>query len=368
MIKIAIVSEPWFPLLGGGQEHAWKLATILAKKHKCKVTIYTRSFGDQDPTQIKVPTGITICKLGPKSSFDNLPNRVIFLFFLIFKLVKDRKKYDLIHAHAYIPGFPAKIISLIINKPVVYTVHGTSLGIKGFHNKLYSLLERFLLTQIKYDAEITVSRDFIRIPNKNINVRYIPTGFDSKKYYDIKRNPKKMSILFVGRLHKQKALKELILGVGQVRKKFPNIILNIVGEGNERESLENLTKNKGLGKNVFFKGKMLSKDLEKEYSTTDLFILPSHFEGSPITLFEAWACGIPVIVNNVGEMSYMVEDGKNGYLLPNNHPASIAKTLSFALKDSNRNKVGLEGKKAAKKYTWERMTREVYKVYREVLK
>lgn len=363
-MKIAVVSEAWFPLLGGGQQHAWNLSKELAENYNCKIDIYTRFFGKDRLGRKK---GVKFYRVGPLSSFNNILARTWFIIITSFILFRNRKKYQLFHAHAYLGAIPAKIVSIFSGIPVVLTIHGTSLGKKDFLGKFQYLVEEVILTKIKYNAQISVGSDFLRFKNVNKNVSVIPTGFDVANFSKIKRKPFYNRILFVGRLHRQKSIDRLILSVAKLRKTFPDISLVIVGEGEEEEKLSSLVQSLHLQKKVIFKGRASGMGLSREYQKAGVFVLPSVYEGSPLTIFEAMAAGIPVIATKVGEIPFFIKDGKNGFLVSSNDQSALAEKIAFVLRLKNRDEIGLRGKEAVMKYSWDRMAAEVFKVYQKIL-
>lgn len=362
-MKIAVLIDAWFPHLGGGQVHAWKLAQYLASKHNVQIDIITRAH--PGTTTISGNNLIKIIKFGPSLPFENIFGRILYLFQTFFYLLP--RKYDLIHAHAFSPGLPAKLISIIKKTPVVMTIHGTSIeGFKGeklsLKEKMFLKLEKWLLFGIKYTAEISVSSDVLKIPNINKKIFVIPTGVDITQFQNknIKKD-KKFKIIFVGRLVRQKGLKYLIEAMKIVHNKYPDIKLVIVGKGTEKEKLQ-----KNSPRYIVFKT-LNEKDLIREMLSSRLFILPSLYEGSPIVLFEAWGAKLPIIATRVGGVPDFVKEGVNGYLVAPKDPQALASAIITAKNNKNLPKMGGNGFKIAEIQTWDKMSEEVYKVFEKVI-
>ena len=104
----------------------------------------------------------------------------------------------------------------------------------------------------------------------------------------------------------------------------------------------------------------------KMYRAADLFVLPSLSEGFPLTLLEAWAAKLPVVVTAVGEVPYLVKDGVNGYLVSPGEVGSLAEAIIAALKNPDLAKLGENGYNLAKEYTWERAARKTLRVYQKI--
>ena len=254
-----------------------------------------------------------------------------------------RRRFDLIHAHS-VPAMAAgKILSLVLGIPIVVTVHGSVIS---------RFIERWILTEIRYDAQITVSRNFLEIPNINENVVYIPNGvaplmFKKSKGPTLRPQGWTLShkiVLFVGRKNDPvKGFKILEEAMKLVKEKIPGIRL-LVADGS------------------------ISRDeVVKMYSRSDLFVLPSLSEGFPLTLLEAWAARLPVVATAVGEVSFLVRDGVNGYLVQPGNAESLAKAIIKALKNPDLAKLGENGYNLAKRFSWSFVAEETVKVYKSVI-
>jgi glycosyltransferase involved in cell wall biosynthesis len=138
--------------------------------------------------------------------------------------------------------------------------------------------------------------------------------------------PEECLVLCVGRLSNEKGQDDLIdalrrtLAAGSV----PVLRLVIVGDGPERRRLENLAA--PLGRSVLFSGYLA--DPWALFHAADIFVLPSHSEGSPLVIFEAMAAGTPIIATAVGGVPEILVDSETGLLVPPREPAALARTLA----------------------------------------
>src|SRR3989344_4416398 len=168
-MKVAILIDTWFPFIGGGQINAWEIARRIAKSNT-QIDIITRNSGKDNLKYLK---NLKVFKLGSKSNPNNSFSKIIFLIRSFF-FIKSQG-YDLIHAHAFLPGITARLLMVFKGIPAVFTVHGTLINTK-LNNPISRWLEKFILTQILYSAQITVSRDFLKLKNINRKIFYIPNG------------------------------------------------------------------------------------------------------------------------------------------------------------------------------------------------
>ncbi len=371
--------EAWKPIWGGGQAHVWELANALVKNHECKVDIFVMDIkgSDEKKYQEYFNGKLRIFRVGNKTRF-NFIDRINWCYKIkkLIQLEHKKETYNLIHAHANLPGWPAKKIGKKLNLPIVYTVHGC--GVKSikdmYKNPIISTVlywfENYLQTKIKYDYEITVDKSFLEYKNKNKQLSIIPNGASVEKFDKIKSSKSKnFKIIFVGRLHPQKGLSYLIKATNLIRKELGNSEIHLVGGGPEEKELKELTSKLKLHNIIKFRGKIYGDDLVKEYKSANLFVLPSLYEGQPLTLLEAWGAKLPVIVTNVGGNEDFIEEGKNGYMIDAKNIKTLSETLIKAKKNKNLAKMGLEGYKLVKeKYSWNQTAKKTFKIYNKVLK
>jgi glycosyltransferase involved in cell wall biosynthesis len=174
-------------------------------------------------------------------------------------------------------------------------------------------------------------------------------------------------VLSVGRLSREKAHMDLLEGFNRLRETRPEISgkLIIVGDGPERVRLEAAAES--LGCPVVFTGQV--SDVQTFYAMADVFVLPSHSEGSPNVLLEAMAENVPVVATAVGGVPEMVENNESALLVPPNDPTSLAASIARVLTD--RELAQRLPKNAAllvdTRYTPENYARSLVEIYREVL-
>lgn len=363
-MRIAVIIDTWFPYIGGGQINAWEIARRVAKGN-IFIDIVTR---DNGPDDLKPPKNIKIIKLGPRTRLFNTLSKINFLirsFLYIYT-----KNYDLVHAHAFLPGITARLLMVFKGVPAVFTVHGTSIG-TNLLNPLARYIEKFILTEIRYSAQITVARDFLNLKNINTKISYIANGVDVKKFDKI--NPKKFNhktLIFVGRLHPQKNLLTLIQAFKKNLPDHPDVQLKIVGDGPQRQTLLKEIKRLKLAKSISILGEVTGVDLIKLYKSSHIFILPSIYEGQPLTLLEAWASMLPAIATKTGDCQFLVKNGVNGYLINNpQDPSEIANVIAKILESKNLEKMGLNGYNLVKKnFSWDKSARDTLNVYESLAK
>ncbi len=363
MIKIALLIDTWFPLVGGGQINAYEISRRLVARD-IKIDIITRNNGNY---KLKLPRGLRVIKLGRYANSYNSFSKVLFIVrSFLFVLKGD---YDLVHAHAFLPGLAAKSIKLAKHIPAVFTVHGFSVN-TDLNNYFIKQLEKFILTNLTYDTQITVSRDFLKIKNNNKNVVYIENGVDISSFDKIKTQKfKNPTVIFVGRLHPQKNLSTLLKAMAKVHKHNPKVKLLIVGKGSQKLLLQRLISKLNLDKTVKLIGELPKLELIKLYKSCHLFILPSIYEGQPLSLLEAWAAKIPCVSTTSGDCQFLIRPGNNGYLIENiKDDNEIARKIISALENKKLNDLGLNGYSLVKNFfTWRGAAAKTLQTYKDLI-
>lgn len=362
-MKIAVIIDTWFPHIGGGQINAWEISRRLASKG-LQIDIITRNNGQDNLAPIK---NLQVIKLGRRADpFDNFSKLAFLTKSFLYVYWRD---YDLVHAHAFLPGLAARLLMVFKSIPAIFTVHGTSIS-TDLLNPFSRFLEKFILNEIHYSAQITVSRDFLKIKNINKNKYYVPNGVDIDRFDNVNvSKAKQPTMIFVGRLHPQKNLTTLILAITQVKKEIPDIRLRIVGNGPQREKINKLIKQQSLESNIELLGEIGGSSLVKFYKSSHLFILPSIYEGQPLTLLEGWAAKLPVVVTKTGDCQFLVKNGHNGYLINNPHDTNeIARVINKALISKSLEKLGLNGYNLVKEnFSWEKSAKSTLALYKQML-
>jgi glycosyltransferase involved in cell wall biosynthesis len=206
-------------------------------------------------------------------------------------------------------------------------------------------------------VELGVARDRITV---------IPTGVDHTIFFPGEREesrrilgfPKEPVVLVAARLSPEKGLLDLLQAMELAIKDVP-FHLVLVGEGGQRQRLEEEVKRRGLGDRVRLEGFQIESRMPLYYSAADLMCLPSHREGWPDAVMESFACGCPVVATAVGGVPDMIALSGAGLLVPPAHPEDLAQALKQALRrEWDRNEVA----RAVAPYTIEDTARRYLEV------
>ncbi|MEM9173094.1 MAG: glycosyltransferase [Pseudomonadota bacterium] len=138
-------------------------------------------------------------------------------------------------------------------------------------------------------------------------------------------------VMFVGRLTEYKRPDRLIKVLGKVAAGKPDVQVALVGDGPDREELEGMVAELGIGDNVNFLGRRA--DVLDLQQTAKIFILTSRWEGVSIALLEAMCSGTVPVVSNVGDMADFVINDETGYLVEQDDIDDYARRLLAILAD-----------------------------------
>jgi glycosyltransferase involved in cell wall biosynthesis len=140
----------------------------------------------------------------------------------------------------------------------------------------------------------------------------------------------------------------------------------LVGDGSRDDKLRALTQELGLEKTVRFLG--VRRDVPEILGALDAFIMPSRWEGIPLTLLEAMGCGLPVISTKVGRAPEIIQDGVNGRLTPMADPQALAAAiLELYREPEKRRQWGEEARRTVlEKYTLEHFLEQFAALYLEL--
>ena len=135
----------------------------------------------------------------------------------------------------------------------------------------------------------------------------------------------------VGRLTKQKGHETLLRAIADVAVEWPNVILLIAGDGEERKRLEQLTDKLGVRRWVRYLGAV--NNVREFLGILDLFVHPSLWEGLGISVLEAMAMARPVVATNVDGLTEIINNGVDGLLVNSNDPGELANAMTKVLQD-----------------------------------
>lgn len=220
-------------------------------------------------------------------------------------------------------------LSLILDKPYGLYVRGQ----KNIDSKLSLRIYKHA------HAVFTVSDSFTQLIKKKSNNKKVSTIRPMINFSEIDINyhrnylaPEFLNILYLGRIEKDKGIPELLNAIKCLKNKKTNFKLTLVGDGGYYDEMLTTIKKLGIESLVSVLGNIEdTESIKKTYSEADLFILPSHHEGFPRTLYEAMIFGTPIITTFVGGIPAIMTDHKNCIEIDVKSQSSIVEALIYAM-------------------------------------
>lgn len=146
------------------------------------------------------------------------------------------------------------------------------------------------------------------------------------------------TVLYVGRLHPEKGVVDLLQAFALVREQLPELRLKLIGDGPQRAHLEQLSHQLGVDAAVTFTGVLKNRELPPHFQAATVFILPSVTtrkweEQVGMAALQALACGLPVVATRSGALPEYLPEGQVARLTPERDPQALAQTILALLRD-----------------------------------
>jgi len=364
-------------LKGGAARHVFHLSRQLLARGR-NVEIAAPSDNPALETEI-CRSGVPLLRIRMESS---LPLSAVRL---LRRHLKNHP-YTHVHLHGHRAAFITRLAMLGMRKTfsVLYTLH-------GYHPLHYSnrwtkwsanFLEQCLRRHT--DEWICVSADTEKellqaVPGIEAHCHVIENGIplrslspEARAGFRVQMRsrlqiPENHSVIgTVARLHRQKGVDRLLRALPMLKSVAPDFLVLIIGDGPEREALEALSNELQVMDQCRFLGEF--GDVYPWYCAMDLFVLPSLWEGLPLTILEAWDVGVPVVATRVSGVIDLIEDGVDGFLADSS-PEGIARGILAARQSENRLSALIENarQKLIRRYSLERMVEQMEDLYLRTL-
>ena len=362
-LRIAVVTEYYYPHLGGVCEHVHFFAREARRRgHHVDVVTSNIPGAADDPQVIRIGRSQALIANGSLA-------RITVGLGLRRQLreVLRRGRYDVVHIHSPLtPTLPLLAIEEA-DCAVVGTFHTFFEG----RSLAYSALRRYFARRLKrLDAAIAVSRSAVNAVEQyfHANWRVIPNGIDIAEFHPGAHRPAGFPngepvILYLGRLDPRNGLRDLIQAFRLVRKRRTARLL-VVGDGPLRGYYRRIA---GDDPAITFVGSV--DDRAGYYANAAIYACPTTRGASfGITLLEAMACERPIVCSDIPGFRNVVRNGHEALMVPRQNATAMAHALVRLLDDETlRARMGKAGRQTALNYSWDRVTDAVLGVYADVL-
>ncbi|UCF78662.1 MAG: glycosyltransferase family 4 protein [Candidatus Eiseniibacteriota bacterium] len=295
---------------------------------------------------------------------------------------------DLIHSHFGPGAFLSR--RTLESSPLIETAHGTHLGELLALRPLRRLLPReilgkFSLYPVLAALDLLCYRKCARIIAVSEMARQevsrygrgllgktvvVPNGIRLAEFpLEISPSPsgeREIRCLTVAFMQARKGLDYLLEAVRNLPR--GDVRFTIVGDGPHLARLKRLSHRLGVAERVTFTGRVGREALRDEFRRSDIFVLPSLWEGQGIVFLEAAASGLPVVATDIPGVCGMLEHGVNALLVPPRDSLALAREIErLAASSGLRQRLASEGLRRVRGYDWNELVRQVISLYSSIL-
>jgi glycosyltransferase involved in cell wall biosynthesis len=286
------------------------------------------------------------------------------LFEILLYVIK--KKPDLIASYSFYMNFLSYLVASLLNIKNVGALRNTLLFERSRLSRFMFYLNIALNKNVISNNQKAISEKiYFPLIRKNQNIYYIKNGIELKNYS--KSHNKIYDIVTIGRLAPEKNWDFFISVVSALTKKFPEIKVNIIGNGPLLDHVQKLIKQENLQSNI-----KITTPVEFVFdylSEGKIFLLTSKFEGTSNAILEAMLVGLPIVCSDAGDNNIIIENWKNGFVLAQNTlPSYVERIHQLLLDDTLRLSIGLENiNKISTEYNMNLFINSTKSIYRQIL-
>lgn len=277
------------------------------------------------------------------------------------------RSFDLCHAFF---GFPSGLLAYHFRSRMPYIVSIRGSDVPGF-NKRFSLdyiLLRPFLNRIYSNARSVIAnssglKSLYEKQFPHFTSGIIPNGVDTEMYKPVQRedNPEP-ALATVARLIPRKGIDLLVHACAEINRDGIPFQCHIVGDGPEENSLQRLASQEGVAERVHFHGRMEKEEIARFLPQCDIFVLPSYAEGMSNAALEAMACGLPLLLTDVGGSRELI-DG-NGSIVPSGDSCALAGRLRSWLGEPHiLRTMGRRSRMCANAFSWTNVAKRYRELY-----
>ena len=341
----------------GGAETMCENLTYALKKMGHEVTVVSL-YGERTPiAQRMEDAGVKLLYLDKKLGLD------VSMVSKLKKIMKQEHP-DVVHTHLDVIKYAAAAAKLAGVKKCVHTVHNVADKeaegrVQKLINNTYFKLGWSTPVALSPEVQRTIC-DFYGMEESQVPMVY--NGVDLSRCIPKEDHSSDRKLIHIGRFNEQKNHAGLLRAFKLILEQYPDAQLKLLGDGELREEMEVLAKELGILENVHFLGSQ--SDVHPFLHEADIFLLPSKYEGMPMTIIEAMGTGLPIVASAVGGVPDMIRDRVSG-MLTTNQPEDVSRAVLALMEDRTlRETLGKNARKESKRFSAEYMAEEYCKIYK----
>ncbi len=349
---------PYF-CFGGGETMCENLTYALIRlgHQVTAVSLY----GERTPISLRMEqAGVKLVYLDKKLGLDvSMIPKLVSVF--------REERPDVVHTHLDVIKYAVPAAKLAGVGRCVHTVH--TVADKEAEGRLQKLTNT-LFYRLGWSTPVALSPQvqqtilsFYALEKERVPVIY--NGIDLSRF-----TPKSdysqsdtVELMHVGRLTPPKNHERLLRAFAALRESHPQCRLTLVGDGELRQQVEELVEALHLSQAVTFAG--AQADVRPYLERADIFVLPSDYEGIPMTIIEAMAAGLPIVATSVGGVPDMLRQEESGLLVPPDTEAVTRACARLVENPALRERLGRNAQAEARRFSAECMAEAYVRVYEQ---
>jgi phosphatidyl-myo-inositol dimannoside synthase len=375
-VTILVLSAVFPPKIGGSGRWLWELYRRI-NSHRIHVVASVMPGAEEFDATSELTIHRMPLQLSNWGLFDPRGGLQYGRAFARLNRLVSQLQPDVIHCGKCLPeGLLALLVKHRRGIPFCCFAHGEELTLADTSHELRWLTRRVSAASRLIVANTENTRQIVmttfRAPKEKVVVLH--PGVDASRFKPAAPDPAvrrwlgwegRKVVLTVGALQRRKGQDMFIRALPAIRRQCPDVLYAMIGEGWEKEYLEKLVGEHGVGDVVQFRGIPNDDELILCYQQCDLFALPNRqvdydIEGFGIVLIEAQACGKPVVAGRSGGTREALEPGRTGELIACETPDELAIVIPALLHDESRRAVmGAHGREhVLARFDWAVLTRK----------
>lgn len=347
------------------EEKGWEVVVVTTDQHS-------------RPSFYPFPEGVRMIDLGVNYSDDNGKpfHKKLFGYFRrrlehrkCLEALLEQERPDIVDC--FYPGESSFVPSLKDGSRKVMELHQSKLfhhqynrsGLMGLADKVRARMDERLVR--RFDRFVVLTEEDAGMWGEIPGIRVIPNAanFIAEKYSDCTAK----RVIAVGRLDYQKSFDRLILVWEKVHQQMPDWTLDIFGQGEWKEMLRRMIDERGLQGSIRLMGP--TKTIGKEYSESSMIVMSSHYEGFPMVMIEAMACGLPAVSFDFkcGPRD-IIKEGENGLVVKDGDIDGLAEAMIALMRDDElRKRMGENAKRVVETFSEAKVMDKWVRLYEETI-
>lgn len=301
--------------------------------------------------------GIKVIYLGKRRGFD------FSIFVKLYQLMK-KERPEVVHTHIYAARYALPVAAFCGIPKKIHTVHNIAQQeqakagkiVNKFMFKHCGVVPAALSEEVKKTVE-----EVYKLSAEKIPVIFNGVDLSNCKVKEDYTKRDEFKIVHIGRFMDVKNHAMILKTFALFAKQHTDAKLQLIGDGELRKDMEQLAQELGVENSVEFAG--LQSNVYPWLHDADIFILPSKFEGMPMTLIEAMGTGLPIIASAVGGVPDMLTDGENAMLIKPESKQLLASLEMLYYDESIRRVLGQKALQRSLAFSSETMAQRYIEIY-----